>query len=197
MKFDAVRSKAIRTTVERIRNIEAERGVTINGLLAIEAELRQLAAHGEWFTEEEFPAPEITSSDTSFVYRLSEDSQGHRFALYVQSARAPTDTPAHNHDTWAVITGIQGDELNRFYQRTDNGVKVIGSKVVRQGSGVTLLPDDLHSIHIDDENAVVNFHMYGRGLEYLTDREYYDEISSEWKVFPAHDNIIDARSIAQ
>ena len=63
--------------------------------------------------------------------------------------------------------------------------------MVRQGSGVAFLPDDLHSIHI--EGPVLNFHMYGKGLEQLHGREYYKADEKRWKVFPAHSDIRDAR----
>ncbi len=192
MTVNEQRRKAVRSTVERIRNIEATHGVTRTGLEQIELQLRELANHEDWFTESEFPAPERKSEDSSFVYRISEDPQDNRFALYIQSARAPTNTPAHNHDTWAAITGIRGEELNRFYRRSNGGVEVVGSHMVRPGSGVSFLPDDLHSIHITDNEAVINFHMYGLGLEYLTEREYYDTGSGSWKKFRDRSNIVDA-----
>ena len=197
MTMNEERRIEIRATVERIRNIEMRHGVTKAGLELIELQLRELASHEDWFSENEFPAPEHESEDTSFVYRISEDPQDNRFALYIQSARAPTDTPAHNHETWAAITGIRGEELNRFYRRSNGGVEVVGSHVVRPGSGVTLLPDDLHSIHITDDKAVINFHMYGLGLEYLAGREYYDEKSGCWKGFTNSSHIIDAGYVTQ
>ena len=197
MKHNEQRSNAIRSAVDRIRNIEASHGVTRSALEQIELELRELASHEDWFSEDEFPAPEHESEDTSFVYRISEDPQDNRFALYVQSARAPTDTPAHNHLTWAVITGIRGEELNRLYERKNGGVEVVGTRVVKPGAGVTLLPDDLHSIHITDKDAVINFHMYGLGLEYLHGREYYDDKSGSWKFFTNSSHIVDAGYVTQ
>ncbi len=197
MSHNQERSQAVRQTVDAIRQIEATYGVTNKALDEIKSQLIRLAAHAEWFTEAEFPAPEQRSSDTSCVYRLSQDASDNRFALYVQSARAPTDTPPHNHDTWAVITGIRGNELNRFYRRCDNGVEQVGSHMVQPGSGVTLLPEDLHSIHITDDDAVINFHMYGLALEYLTERVYYNHNSENWQVFRSDSNIIDASYVIQ
>ena len=69
--------------------------------------------------------------------------------------------------------------------------------MVQPGTGVTLLPDDLHSIHINDEQAVINFHMYGLALECLTERVYYDRKNNDWKVFQSDSNIIDASHIVQ
>ena len=197
MSWHQERKEAICLTVHNIRMIENENGVTKPALTEILGQLQELATQVEWFSEDEFPAPDLDVAESSHVYRISEDPNDHRFALYVQSARAPTSTPPHNHDTWAVIAGINGNELNRFYRATEEGVEVVGSHVVQAGTGVTLLPDDLHSIHITDEGCVINFHMYGLGLEYLTERQYYDRISGEWKVFARYDNIIDARHILQ
>ena len=192
MSANNARSAAICETVDRIREIEREHGVTPASLEKMKDELLTLAKNGHWFTREEFSVPADTDHN-SCIYRLSEDDTDNRFALYVQAAKAPLNTPAHNHDTWAVIVGIHGDELNRFYQRTDCGVEVTGSKVVQQGTGVALMPEDLHSIHITDEDTVVNFHMYGLGLEYLKERQYFDTEKNQWKVFPVYDEIIDAR----
>jgi len=197
MNRNRQRSDQVRQTIDVIRKIEAAHGVTRKALEDIKSQLLQLATHAEWFSEAEFPAPEGKTLDTSYVYRLSQDASDNRFALYVQSARAPTRSPPHNHDTWAVITGIRGQEFNRFYRRAGRGVEQTGDHVVEPGTGVAMMPEDLHSIHITDENAVITFHMYGRALECLTGREYYDREHDEWKVYRANSNIIDASDVIQ
>ena len=92
-----------------------------------------------------------------------------------------------------MIVGVSGCEVNRFYDRTaDNGVKEKGeSHVVCQGTGVSFMPDDLHSIHI--KAPLINFHMYGLGLEQLARREYYKPAENAWDVFPPHTDIREAR----
>ena len=122
---------------------------------------------------------------------MSEDAD-HRFALYVNSSFGNYGTPAHNHTTWAVIVGVTGEELNRFYDRVDAGVREKGNAVVRQGTGVAFMPEDLHSIHI--QAPLINFHMYGLALEELHHREYYKAEERAWKVFPPHSDIREARS---
>ncbi len=66
-----------------------------------------------------------------------------------------------------------------------------GQYVVRQGTGVAFMPEDLHSIHI--EAPLLNFHMYGLALEELHRREYYDAKERTWGVFPPHSDIREAR----
>lgn len=184
------RASAIKEAVADIRAIEAEQGVTRESLERMKARLIKLAKRTDLFTAADFPAPPATSERFSTLYRISEDDD-HRFALYANAARAGVRSPAHNHTVWAVIVGIAGEELNRFYEKAPQGVRETGRAVVKQGTGVAFLPDDLHSIHIDA--PALNLHMYGKGLEQLHKREYFKEEEKVWKVFPAHSDIREAR----
>lgn len=184
------RSGAVEQAVADVRAIERRDGVTRESLEKIKQRLMRLAAQQALFTAADFPPPEPGSRRNSCLYRVSEDAD-HRFALYVNSSMGGYGTPAHNHTTWAVIVGVSGEELNRFYDRAADGVREKGNAVVRQGSGVTFMPDDLHSIHI--EGPLINFHMYGLALEQLHHREYYKADERVWKVFPPHSDIREAR----
>jgi predicted metal-dependent enzyme (double-stranded beta helix superfamily) len=194
MDVKAERRKEIADAVADVRAIEKREGVTRASLERIKARLLRLAARSDLFTLDDFPPPGPGSARSSCLYRLSED-EDHRFALYANSANGRYGTPAHNHTTWAVIVGVQGDELNRFYDRTpEGGVREKGQFVVGRGSGVAFLPEDLHSIHID--GTTLNFHMYGLALEQLPRREYYKAKENAWAVFPPHSDIREARSQA-
>ena len=187
------RAAAIAETVAKIRQIEHEQGINPYALHQIKQCLLELAARSELFPLEDFPPPGPEDARNSCLYRVSEDDD-HRFALYVNSAQARWDTPPHNHTTWAAIVGIQGDELNKFYRRSaDGGVEQVGSDVVARGTGVAFMPDDLHSIHIDGSQPLLNFHMYGLGLEQLHERQYYSARDNSWHTFPAHSDIREAR----
>jgi predicted metal-dependent enzyme (double-stranded beta helix superfamily) len=186
-----LRAREIAAAVEDIRAIEKREGVTRTSLARIRERLMVLAARADLFTLADFPPPEPGSKRNSCLYRIAEDDD-HRFALYANSASGTYGTPAHNHTTWAVIVGVSGEEQNRFYDRTpDNGVVEKGRHVVRQGTGVSFMPDDLHSIHID--GPLVNFHMYGLALEQLDSRQYYKPEENAWAVFPPHTDIREAR----
>lgn len=192
METTELRKRLVEEAVADIRAIEAADGVTRDSLQKILARLTALAAHAELFNLETYPAPPDGDGRRSCLYRISEDAD-HRFALYANASRGGYGTPAHNHTTWAVIAGVTGaDELNRFYERTaDGGVRQTGERSVRAGNGVAFLPDDLHSIHIDA--PLLNFHMYGLGLEQLHRREYYKPDEHRWQVFPPHSDIREAR----
>jgi len=185
------RTREIDAAVADIRKIEASEGVTRESLEHIKQRLIRLAARKDLFRAADFSPPAPGGKRNSCLYRLAEDAE-HRFALYANSSLGAYGTPAHNHTTWAVIVGVTGEELNRFYDRApEGGVTEKGQAVVRQGTGVAFLPEDLHSIHI--EAPLLNFHMYGLGLEQLHRREFYDAKNQSWGIFPPHSDIREAR----
>ena len=183
------RKREIASAVSDIRIIEKEQGVTRASLEKIRQRLVRLA-RPELFPASDFPPPAPGGKLKSCLYRVSEDPD-HRYALYVNSSLGGHGTPAHNHTTWAVIVGVTGEEENRFYDRVEGKPVEKGKAVVKQGTGVCFLPDDLHSIHI--QAPLVNFHMYGLALDHLHSREYYKGDEKAWRVFPAHGDIREAR----
>jgi predicted metal-dependent enzyme (double-stranded beta helix superfamily) len=187
----AERRAEVDAAVADVREIERREGVTRAGLESIKQRLLRLAARKDLFSEKDFPPPAPGGKLKSCLYRVAEDAD-HRFALYVNASLGGHNTPPHNHTTWAVIVGVTGEELNRFYDRTPEGPpRQKGEYMVKQGTGVCFLPEDLHSIHI--QAPLVNFHMYGLALDHLHKREYYKAEEKTWKVFPAHGDIREAR----
>jgi predicted metal-dependent enzyme (double-stranded beta helix superfamily) len=185
------RKREIERAVANVRAIERADGVTRESLERIKQRLIRLAARQDLFKPSDFPPPAPGGKRNSCLYRVAEDPD-HRFALYVNSSFGNYGTPAHNHTTWAVIVGVTGEELNRFYDRRD-GVPVEKAQyLVKQGTGVCFMPEDLHSIHI--AAPLINFHMYGLALEQLDHREYYKAEERAWKVFPPHSDIREARA---
>ena len=172
------RNQAVAETVDRVRLIEQQHGVNYEALGKIRNELIELTRDKELFPRSSFP---INDDGGSAVYRISEDSD-HRYALYASVGAAGKSVPPHNHTTWAVIVGVYGDELNRFYERTDDSskegyaeLKEIGSFFVQHGNGVVFLPDDIHAISTDDSEPTVHLHMYGLALDHLHERLVFDQ----------------------
>lgn len=189
MGQEQARASAIEETVERIREIEAGRGVTRESLEAIKAELLQLAARRELFKPADFPPP---SQGGDRLYTLSIDHDK-RFALYLDCCDEETQSPPHNHTTWAVIVGVEGAELNRFYAESgtaagDGRAPLAQTREFRvePGNGVAMLPDDFHSIHVEGGRVNMNLHMYGLGLPELTERVMYDIDSRRYSYFAPH-----------
>ena len=177
MTISERREQVASEAVGRIRQIERDQGVNYEALKAIRDELIHLTRDTSLFPREHFP---LTESGDSAVYRLSEDDD-HRFALYGSVGAPGKSVPPHNHTTWAVIVGVYGDELNRFFERTDDSTEAghatldeTGQFVVRHGNGVVFLPDDIHAISTNDAQPTLHLHMYGLALDHLYDRLVFD-----------------------
>ena len=187
----AARREAIGDAMNDIHRLVGAGTPDRHVLARVRDRLVELALRAELFPRGDLPPPFPGTGGRSILYRLAEEDD-HGFALYANASLGGYGTPAHNHTTWAVIAGVRGAELNRFYDRSeDGGVRQRGEFEVVAGRGVAFLPDDLHSIHIDA--PLLNFHLYGLGLEQLHRREYYDATAGRWNVFPAHSDIRDAR----
>jgi predicted metal-dependent enzyme (double-stranded beta helix superfamily) len=177
--ISAARSAAVSAAVERIRAIEAQDGVTRPALEKIKAELLALAAQQHLFPTHVFPPPAPGEKGAN-RYLLQEDP-GNRFALYLNALNPGNQTKPHDHTTWAVVVAVEGQELNRVYQRMDDGadperceLRLREEITVEPGRGICLMPDDIHSIHTTGDRPTRHLHMYGLALERLDDRKAYD-----------------------
>ena len=175
----APRAAAVAAAMDRIKGIEAQSGVTRPSLDAIKAELLGLAAQERLFPAAEFPPPP-EGEKGSKRYLLQEDPDG-RFAIYMLSLNPGNESKPHDHTTWAVVVGIEGQELNRVYRRTDDGsqagkatLELAREVMVEPGTGIALMPEDIHSIHTEGSLPTRHLHCYGLALEKLDQRQGYD-----------------------
>ena len=187
------RAAAVSEAVDRIRAIEAAQGVTRPALEAIRDELMRLARQEHLFPSAEFPPPP-NGEKGSRRYLLHEDP-GNRFALYINALNPGNETRPHDHTTWAVVVAVEGQELNRVYERLDGGadpercsIRLREEVMVEPGRGICLMPDDIHSIHTTGTAPTRHLHMYGLALERLEDRKAYDVESG--RVIPYNRNFM-------
>ena len=190
----AERAAAVADAMDDIAKIDAHGrehgGIDRAGLERIKERLLELAERDDLFSDEDFPPPDTPGA--SFSYRIAQNDDD-ELALYVQSVGDGTSAPPHEHRTWAVIVGMRGQELNRLYGPcADKGDPQVQHEVtVEQGTGVAMLRDDVHSIHI--EGAATNFHCYGLALERLTGRLFWHAGSGQWQVYDDDSQILEAR----
>lgn len=182
---------AVAACVADIRTIIERDGVDRASLARVKARLIDLAARRDLFSYEQFPV----RHEGSTMHLLSEDAD-HGFTLYAVAAEDESATPPHDHTTWAVIVGIEGAELNRLYRRVDDGaapgkakLEEIGETVVEAGTGVALMPDDVHSIQRVGTEPMLHFHLYGRSIEHLPERKKFDPATGTYEIYPASPNI--------
>ena len=172
------RAAAVADTLARGREIETSQGINRAALSEMREELYKLAARQELFPKSDFPPPEDGTPNVRYL--LSEDADK-RFALYMNSIKPGKLTDPHNHTTWAVVAAVEGEEINHFYERTDDGsqdgkasLELSREVIVRPGVGVAMMPDDIHSIAVEGDTPTLHLHMYGKSLDTITDRLGFD-----------------------
>jgi predicted metal-dependent enzyme (double-stranded beta helix superfamily) len=168
----SARAALVAATIDRIRAIERGEGVTRSSLDAIKAEMLALAEYEHLFPATEFPPPP-EGEKSSQRYLLQEDAD-HRFALYLNSLNPGNESRPHDHTTWAVVVAVEGQERNTVYERVPGGLVVTREVTVEPGTGIALMPDDIHAIATPGDRPTRHLHMYGLALEVLDNRMAYD-----------------------
>jgi predicted metal-dependent enzyme (double-stranded beta helix superfamily) len=184
------RRQAVAACLDEVRRILGEQGVSRVALERVKRRLRALAARHALFSSEQFPL----LHERSTMHVLAEDPDG--LTLYAVAAQGQSATPPHDHTTWAVVVGVKGEETNRLWRRLDDGatpgqarLEQIDETVVAPGTGVALMPDDIHSIHRASGAPLLHLHLYGRSIERLPERKQFDLERGTYQVYPANPNI--------
>jgi len=184
------RQHAVGACLDDVRKVLGEAGVTRVALEQVKARLLALARRRDLISSEQFPL----LHERSTMHVLAEESDG--LALYAVAARGESATPPHDHTTWAVVVGIEGEETNKLWRRLDDGatpgraaLEEADRTLVAPGTGVALMPDDIHSIHRASAAPLLHLHLYGRSIERLPERKQFDPERGTCEVYPANPNI--------
>ena len=77
----------------------------------------RLTADNSWLKQEYYEVDE----EQGFGLHLLFEEDNHDLAVFVIAWAPGRGLPAHNHKTWAVVSGIQGQEHETNYKRIDDG----------------------------------------------------------------------------
>jgi predicted metal-dependent enzyme (double-stranded beta helix superfamily) len=118
--------------------------------------------------------------EQGFGFQLLHEEPDHDLAVALLSWLPGRGTPPHDHGTWGVVVGVEGDEVNTFYKRVDDGtrpgyaeLKKLSEKTFAPGEVIGITPDIIHSVHNATDKVSVSLHIYGRHINF-TNRSKFD-----------------------
>ena len=186
----APRQAAISEMISQVRSIAQTRGINRDTLAAMKDEMIKVAKQKELFPLADFQGGEEEAGRRP-MQLLHKDDDG-QYALYMSSSISDQKPPPHNHSTWAIIVGIQGEERNWLFERTDDGsvpgrgtVRIVDEQVAAPGTGVALMPEDIHTIQgTAEDGGRLTFHLYGVTTDQQRERVAYNQTEGTYRLFP-------------
>lgn len=133
--------------------------------VALERLAATLLSLGACLDREQF---RVAAPGQELLYALVENPNGP--SLYLVSDGVGTSSPPHEHLTWALIVGIEGQELNTFYAVQAQGsrhVHSVSAQGIGAGEFAVLDPSLIHSTSVVGTAPTYHLHLYGRSLASL------------------------------
>ena len=171
-----MQSYSVAQYVDDIRAIVAEEASDTAITDRIKPLAERLTADTGWFKDEY----RAVNEQQGFGLHLLFEEDNHDLAVFVIAWAPGRGLAAHNHKTWAVVAGIEGQEHETNYRRLDDGrrsgyadLEVTAEATLYPGSAVCCMPEDIHSVWNNGEQTAVSLHTYGRHLNH-TGRSVFD-----------------------
>ena len=143
---------------------------------------KRLAAAPGWLKDEHRTCDE----EQGFGVHLLHEEGNHDLAVFVLTWLPDRGTKPHNHLTWAVVAGIEGEEYEVEWKRMDDGskpgfadLKKGGEATLRPGDVSACKPEDIHSVWNTGDKLSISLHTYGRHINFTGRSEFDPEAKLE------------------
>jgi predicted metal-dependent enzyme (double-stranded beta helix superfamily) len=137
---------------------------------------KKFAAQRDWLRPEHWQC----DPEQGFGVHLLHEEPNHDLAVFVLSWLPNRGTTPHNHKTWAVVVGMEGQEQEVNWDRLDDGhkpgyaeLKRGGGQVMTTGDVARCYPEHIHSVWNVGSGVSMSLHTYGRHINY-TGRSEFD-----------------------
>lgn len=168
--------------IDDLRRLVAS-AVDETSLLAQIAPLAQrVAAERGWLRADMYNADPQLGFGTSLLHVEADQS----LFVVVDSWLPGRGVPPHDHDTWAVVVGVEGRERNIFWQRLDDATRPgyaelqpMDEQCIAPGQVLTMPSGSIHSVINETPHTSLSFHVYGRHLNHTARRQFDPEHNLE------------------
>lgn len=119
-------------------------------------------------------------AEQGFGLHLLHEEDNHDLAVFVIAWEPGKGVGPHNHLTWAVVAGLEGQEQETNYRRLDDGARAgfadlepTSKSTMTAGDVVACKRDDIHAVYNCGDEIAVSLHTYGRHINH-TGRSVFD-----------------------
>ncbi len=126
-----------------------------------------------------------TDAEQGFGVHVLHQEPDHSLAVFVVAWSPHQGTPPHDHGTWAVVAGMDGEERNVKYDRLDDRSRSDYAELEERcsfsagpGDVICMRPRGVHLVHNETDHVTTSIHTYGRHVNY-TDRVSFNLETNE------------------
>jgi predicted metal-dependent enzyme (double-stranded beta helix superfamily) len=160
------RAEACAALLRQARAIVDAEGTGESALDKIKRLLVGLADRAALFPQGDFAMP--VAQGRNHILAL-EDGDG--MGLYLTIGLPGKEAAPHDHGIWCINAAISGQEIHKFYRRTDDGgrdghasVEAIGEVTVAPGQGMAMADHAIHATMVVGEAPAIGLALYGYAL---------------------------------
>jgi predicted metal-dependent enzyme (double-stranded beta helix superfamily) len=161
------RTEACENLLRQARVIVNAEGTGEVGLEQLKGLLVELANQGEAL----FPRGDFAMPDAHGRNHILALEDGDGMGLYLTIALPGKEAAPHDHGIWCVNAAISGEEVHRFYQRTDDGsregyatIVETGEVLVAPGQGMAMGDHAIHATEVVGDVPAIGLALYGYAL---------------------------------
>ena len=161
--------------VNALKTITAEESKPATIIARVKPEVAKVVQDASWLKPEYY---EFDVEQGMGINILNQEEDGTILVEAISWGPGRGVAP-HDHQTWGVVVGIDGVEINVDWQRLDDGsrpgfavLEKARETEVRKGDVVALLPDDIHSVRNEGDTPSLSLHMYGKALAKVERSEF-------------------------
>lgn len=165
--------------LKRISAEESNHEVVVEKLKPL---AERLGVNRDWIERDKI----TYNHEQGFGIQLLHEEPNHDLAVFLFSWLPNRGTLPHNHKTWAVVVGLEGEEKEVHFQRVDDGskpghaeLKRTGDWTLTSGAVTACLPEDIHSVWNHGEEVSLSLHTYGKHINYTGRSEFDLEQNAE------------------